>query len=115
MMSTECVQNAANAAAKRRELRRRRLLQGSEDRMKKIMGYSLPGNGMNFLFSFCQAPLIFYYRSMFRVHRSHDFQTTVLKCMSLEHCTLHIHPFGIYGHTLLYNREQYVQNLFSKE
>ena len=55
MMSTECVQNAANAAAKRRELRRRRLLQGSEDRMKKIMGYSLPGNGMNFIFSSRQA------------------------------------------------------------
>ena len=55
MMSTECVQNAANAAAKRRELRRRRLLQGSEDRMKKIMGYSLPGNGMNVIFSSCQA------------------------------------------------------------
>ena len=45
MMSSECVQNAANAAAKRRELRRRKVLQGSEDRMKKIMGYSLPGNG----------------------------------------------------------------------
>ena len=44
-MSAECLENAANAAAKRRELRRRKLLQSPEDRMKKIMGYSLPGNG----------------------------------------------------------------------
>ena len=49
-MSEECVQNAATAAARRREIRRQKLLQSPEQRMKKIMGHSLPGNGEIFDF-----------------------------------------------------------------
>ena len=39
------MQNAATAAARRREARRKRILQGSEDRLKKIMGYEATNQG----------------------------------------------------------------------
>ena len=44
-MNTEVMENAANAATKRREARRRRILQDPEERMRKLTGYNNSGQG----------------------------------------------------------------------